>query len=246
MASDRVSATATSIEILEALRRVGPAGVTEIATAVDGSKANVHKHLATLEAAHFVRSTNGEYQLAHRSLEFAMAAKERESVYREGVDNLSKLADVTGTTTLLVVREGLEGVYLHTIPGGGRNDPVGLEGTRAPLPEMPGGLAILSCYDPEKRRSLVEATVDDGERAEAILERLGTIEQQSVVVSNSAHASGPEEILAPILTDDGAPAGALGLYRPVTGTDSARVETDLRKLVRNTANTVSNRLSLTQ
>jgi len=246
MAPDRVSATATSIEILEALRRVGPAGVTDIATAVGGSKANVHKHLATLEAAHFVRSTNGKYQLAHRFLEFAMAAKEREPVYREGVDNLSKLADVTGTTTLLVVQEGLEGVYLHTVPAGGRNDPVGLEGTRAPLPELPGGLAILSCYGPEKRRALVEAALEEDARVDAVLDRLGTIQQESVVVSDSRHASGPEEILAPVITDDGAPAGALGLYRPVTGTDSVRVETDLRKLVRNTANTVSNRLSLTQ
>lgn len=246
MASDRVSATATSVAIIEVLGRLGEAGVTEIATAVDGSKANVHKHLATLEDAHFVRSENGQYQLAHRFLEFAMAAKQREAVFREGVDNLAKLSDVTGSTTLLVVREGLEGVYLHTVTARGRHEPVGLEGQRAPLADLPGGLAILSCYPPEERRALVEAIVDDDERVAALLDRLQTAAQQSVVVSESEDQTGPEQIVAPVTTDDGAPAGAIGLYRPTNGNESARVETDLRKLVRNTASTISNRLSLTQ
>lgn len=246
MGSDRVSATATSVAILEVLGRFGEAGVTEVATAVDGSKANVHKHLVTLEDAHFVRSEGGQYQLAHRFLEFAMAAKQREAVFREGVDNLAKLSDVTGTTAVLVVREGLEGVYLHTVTARGQSEPVGLEGQRAPLTDLPGGLAILSCYPPERRRALVESIVEEQERATVLVDRLQTAAQQSVVASESEGEAGPEQVVAPVTTSESAPAGAVGLYRPTTGNESARVETDLRKLVRNTASTISNRLSLTQ
>jgi DNA-binding IclR family transcriptional regulator len=245
MPADRVSATATSIAILESLRRRGTAGVTAIADDIGGSKANVHKHLATLEDAHFVRSCDGEYQLAHRFLEFGLAAKRHKPVYRAGVDNLAKLADVTGSTTVLVVREGDEAVYLHTVVPVGQVGTTALEGKRAPLPDVPGGLAILSSYPPETRRSLVEETIDDPERVDGILDNLNTAERESVIVSESADGNGPEEVVAPVTADDDEPIGAVGLRNPTTGNEGPRIETDLRKLVRNTAGTISNRIALT-
>ncbi|WP_167837459.1 IclR family transcriptional regulator [Halosimplex halophilum] len=246
MDTDRVSATATSLEILESLRRQGSAGVTAIAEDIGGSKANVHKHLATLEDARFVRSTDGQYELGHRFLGFAVAGKQREPVYIEGLNNLAKLADVTGATAILVVREGLEAVYLHTVTPVGRVGTDPLEGRRGPLTEIPGGLAILSCYSPEQRRSLVEEAVGETDRVEPILDRLRTAAQESVLVERAEPAGRPEEIVAPVTGPDGDPAGAVGLEQPTTSDESERVEADLRKLVRNTAGTISNRLSLTQ
>ncbi|WP_436922971.1 IclR family transcriptional regulator [Halosimplex amylolyticum] len=245
MPADRVSATVTSIEVLESLRQRGTAGVTEIANDIGGSKANVHKHLATLEDAHFVRSHDGEYQLAHRFLEFGLAAKRHEPVYRAGVDNLAKLADVTGATTVLVVREGREAVYLHTVVPVGQVGATALEGQRAPLPDVPAGLAILSSYPSGTRRSLVDATVDEPDRVEDILDRLDTAERESVIVTGSDESAGPEAVAAPV-TDDGEPVGAVGLREPTAGTEGPRVEADLRKLVRNTAGTISNRIALTE
>lgn len=246
MGTDRVSATATSVEILESLRRQGRAGVTAIAEDIDGSKANVHKHLATLEDARFVRSSGGQYELGHRFLGFAVASKRQEPAYTEGLSNLAKLADVTGATTTLVVREGLEAVYLHTVAPVGRVGTESLEGRREPLTSAPGGLAILSCFPPERRRSLVEQSVDDADRIEPLLDRLRTAAQESVVVERTGADDRPEEIVAPIAGPDGDPAGAVSLERPTTSDESDRVETDLRKLVRNTAGTISNRLSLTR
>ncbi|QLH78297.1 MarR family transcriptional regulator [Halosimplex rubrum] len=246
MGTDRVSATATSVTILESLRRQGTAGVTAIAEDIDGSKANVHKHLATLEDAGFVRSADGQYELGHRFLGFAVASKRQEPAYIEGVSNLAKLADVTGATATLVVREGLEAVYLHTVVPVGRVDTDSLEGRRGPLTSVPGGLAILSCYPPERRRALVEETVDDTDRVEPLLDRLRTAAQESAVVEPAESHDGPDEIVAPIAGPDGDPAGAVGVERPTTSDESDRVEADLRKLVRNTAGAISNRLSLTR
>ncbi|PSQ28293.1 hypothetical protein BRD06_04060 [Halobacteriales archaeon QS_9_67_15] len=246
MPADRVSATVTSIAVLESLRRQGTAGVTAVADDIGGSKANVHKHLATLEDAHFVRSQDGEYQLAHRFLEFELSAKRHEPVYRAGVDNLAKLADVTGSTTVLVVQEGQEAVYLHTVVPVGRVETSAFEGKRAPLPDAPGGLAILSSYPPGTRRSLVEATVDDPDRVTEVLGRLDTAQRESVIVTGSDDDSGLEEVIAPVTTDDGDPVGAVGLRNPTTDNEGPRIETHLRKLVRNTAGTISNRIALTE
>jgi len=246
MPADRVSATVTSIAVLESLRRQGTAGVTAVADDIGGSKANVHKHLATLEDAHFVRSQDGEYQLAHRFLEFELSAKRHEPVYRAGVDNLAKLADVTGSTTVLVVREGHEAVYLHTVVPVGQVGTTALEGKRAPLPDVPGGLAILSSYPPETRRSLIDATVEDPDRVADVLDRLDTAERESVVVTQSDDDSGPKEVIAPVTTDNGDPVGAVGLRNPTADNEGPRIETHLRKLVRNTAGTISNRIALTK
>jgi len=246
MPADRVSATVTSIAVLESLRRQGTAGVTAVADDIGASKANVHKHLATLEDAHFVRSQDGEYQLAHRFLEFELSAKRHEPVYRAGVDNLAKLADVTGSTTVLVVQEGQEAVYLHTVVPVGRVETSAFEGKRAPLPDAPGGLAILSSYPPGTRRSLVEATVDDPDRVTEVLGRLDTAQRESVIVTGSDDDSGLEEVIAPVTTDDGDPVGAVGLRNPTTDNEGPRIETHLRKLVRNTAGTISNRIALTE
>lgn len=242
MATNRVTATATSVEILEALAHLGNAGVTEIATAIDGSKSNVHKHIKTLEDANFVKKRDGTYRIGNRFLEFANAAKQREPIYHEAINNLAKLADVTGATAILVVREGNEGVYLHTISPAKQVDAELLDGERAPLHELPGGLAILSCYSPDERRSFLEQTTDTGQDIAPILERLVEIEQQSVVVSKSEDGTGLEEIVAPI-TKNGTPQGAIGIQQPMAENERNRIETDLQKLIRNTAYTISNRLT---
>ena len=242
MTANRVTATATSVEILEALAQRGTAGVTEIATHVGGSKANVHKHLTTLEDAHFVQKRDGTYRLGHRFLEFANAAKRREPIYRDGINHLAKLADVTGATAVLVVREGDEGVYLHTIPPVRQRGADGLDGKRSLLHELPGGLAILSCSSRQERRSFLTRVLDSDEQVQRILDRLTTIERQSVVVSESEDSTGPEEIAAPVTAGD-TPQGAIGIRKPTTGNESDRIETDLKKLVRNTAHTISNRLT---
>jgi DNA-binding IclR family transcriptional regulator len=246
MTARRVSATETSITILEAVRGREGAGVTEIAEATGGSKANVHKHLRTLQAAGFVREQDGEYHLGHRFLSFAMVAKRRESVYREGVTNIEKLADFTGATTTLVVREGLEAVYLHTVTPGGETRAEPLEGKRALLPDVAGGLAMLSAYSPEELRQLLEQTVDSPARIESIHESLIDRDEGAAVTHPLDGSEGPEEITAPIVTDEGPPAGAIGLRHPTTSDEAGRVETDLRKLVRNTAQTVSKRIAMTE
>lgn len=244
MAPNRVNATETSVEILAALADLGSAGVTELANEVDGSKANVHKHLTTLEAVGLVRGTDGVYALGYRFLDFANAVKRAEPVYREGRPHLAKLADVSGATATFVVRDGLEGVYLHTVAPTGAAADAPADGERAPLHELAGGLAILSCFPDARQRAMLSDLVD-ADRVDALQDRLETIGQRGTAVRDDGD-SGPQEVVAPVTTADGDPVAAVGLWQPTTGDESPRVETDLRKLVRNTAVTVSNRLSLTR
>lgn len=247
MTSDRVSATGTSVEILEALAERGSAGVTELATAVDGSKANVHKHLKTLEDDYFVTEHGGTYRLAHRFLEFGAVAKRHEPVYREGATSVSKLSDLTGATTSLVTREGHQAVYLHTVSPTGEELSGPSTGRRRALHETAPGLAILSCLPVADRRAALEAILDDDERIERLLDRLEGIDQRGTAIYHDGDDDdGPQEIAAPITTDHGHPVGALGLWQPTSNGGDNRVENDLRNLVRNTAGTVSKRLALTR
>jgi IclR family acetate operon transcriptional repressor len=244
MTQDRVSATETSVEILEALADLETAGVTELAQVVDGSKANVHKHLATLDDAGLVRKRGDHYSLGHRFLSFASTAKRTEPVYREGHTHLAKLADVAEATATLVVREGTDAVYLHSVSPTPDTATAPPDGTRIPLHESGGGLAILSCYDTDERRAILGETLESVDRIDDVLSRLDTARQRGTIVDRD-EAAGVSEIVAPVTTADGRPAGAVGLrYATAAGTD--RREADRRKLVRNTATTVSKRLGLTR
>jgi len=245
MARNRVSATETSMEILDALARLGGAGVTEVATEVEGSKANVHKHLKTLEAAGLVRQSEAGYTLGLRFLEFATAARETESVYVEGKPHIAKLAEVAGAPATLVVQDGPDCVYIHTVaPADRAADPPSV-GRRVPLYEAVGGLAILSCYPPDRREQVLSELVDSTDHGDAIEDRLDRISRRGTAVRDDGDGV-PQEVVAPVTTGDGRPAGAVGLWQPTTDDDGRRVETDLRKLVRNTATVVSNRLTITR
>ena len=60
----QVQAVATSCEILETLRALDGAGVSELAAELDRSKATVHSHLATLVANEFVVGFNADERAA--------------------------------------------------------------------------------------------------------------------------------------------------------------------------------------
>jgi DNA-binding IclR family transcriptional regulator len=245
MPPNRVSATETSLELLRALTRLDHAGVTDLANEVDGSKANVHKHLQTLESNGLVRRTDNGYVVGYRFLEFATAAKRVEPAFREGHNHLSKLADVSEATATLVVRDGTGGIYLHTVSSAASATGRPTEGDRAPLHELAGGLAILSCYPAERRRAVLSELVDTDDRVLTIQDRLETVRHRGTIVERDAETDS-REVAAPVTADDGTPLAAVGLWEPDATDEAGRIETDLRSLVRTTATTVSNRLSLTR
>jgi DNA-binding IclR family transcriptional regulator len=76
------------------------------------SKANVHKHLTTLQAHRFVTRDGSAYRIRLRFFELGVTVRDCGPLYRESASKVVELADITTQTATLLVPNGEAGVYV--------------------------------------------------------------------------------------------------------------------------------------
>jgi len=238
----RVQAVDTTFRTLETLQQRGVAGVTELATALDMSKANVHKHLATLcDRGILVR--NGEkYQPSLRLFEMGLTVRQRHPLYREAASNIQELSEVTNRTATLLVPDRCTGIYIRSIDPDDRSTPGRMEGVRNPLHRTASGRAILACYSDAERTERLPDTLSEDER-ERLLDSLAGHSQDETIVSELPQEPDLREIATPIPVD-GEPVGAVGLLLDDTVDSNEQVEPSYGQLVKKASTTLSKRMSL--
>ena len=87
-----VKATETTLEILDALRRLDGAGITELSAHVDCSKSAIHHHLQTLRERRYVLKEGTTYHLGLRFMGLGGRARTRTDIYRFGKNTIDDLA----------------------------------------------------------------------------------------------------------------------------------------------------------
>ncbi|RAW46295.1 IclR family transcriptional regulator [Halorubrum sp. 48-1-W] len=213
-----VSAVNRTIRIIETLRDLQPAGVTEIANAAGQTKSSVYNHLATLENEGYVIKTNGEYELGLRFLPLGEAARQRLSVYRAARAEIEQLGRETGTNAYLSVEErGLATVIFRHLEN---EIDLGSIGTTVPLTTSSMGKAILAQLPVERVDEIVDrhgfprmtesSIVDRG----ALDEELEQIRQQGFALDKGEHVKRLRGVGAAILGPDGEVRGAVSVAGP--------------------------------
>ena len=101
-----------ALDIVEGLKTLETAGVTELADHTGMPPSTVYNYLQTLEGREYVRKDGERYELANRFIHIGDFAKHRLPLYRIGKPNLNWLAETTGKTANLVVEEYGRGIYL--------------------------------------------------------------------------------------------------------------------------------------
>lgn len=92
-ASQRLTTTETSLEVIEVMRDRDGATPGELASALDLSQSTVYKHLATLAEYGYVVETGGEYHLGARFYDLGMYARNRDKLYELAGQYVVELAD---------------------------------------------------------------------------------------------------------------------------------------------------------
>jgi DNA-binding IclR family transcriptional regulator len=98
MANNPVKSVETTFEILQALRRLDGAGVTELADQLDMPKSSVYNYLSTLEQEEYVVKEESEYYVGLRFLDLGRYARQRDELYETARPELESLADETGNS----------------------------------------------------------------------------------------------------------------------------------------------------
>ncbi|WP_129114712.1 IclR family transcriptional regulator [Halegenticoccus tardaugens] len=241
-----VRTTTTSVRIVEALQDLDGAGVTELATHLDISKSAVYKHLATLHRLGYVRRRGDTYLVGLKFLHLGLYARDRLPVFTVGSDAVERLADATGHTTSLMVKNAGYGVYVRRLPGHDE-DPI-REGDQVPLHATAAGKAILAFLDEADREAVLDriglsARTEKTITSRARLEKeLRSIRDQRLSFDREEYAEGYQCVASPVVGSDGYAVGAVSVSGPMNRMTGKTLEEDVTGLVVSTAKSIENGL----
>ena len=239
-----VGATETSLRILETLKGLDGAGVTEVANRLDLPKSTVHNHVSTLLRNEYVVKEGNTYRVGLQFLEFGEYIRNRMPIYDVARPEVERLADETGELSNLLVEEHGKGVYLSRAEG---NKAVRLDtyaGMRVHLHCTALGKAILAYLPEERVREILDAhglpkrtdtTITDEEK---LFDELEGIRERGYARDTEERVAGLRCVAAPIRNLNGDPLGAISVSGPTSRMKGERFEEEVPEELISTANVI--------
>lgn len=225
-AKNPIKTVQTTIQILEKLKQLDGAGVTELAKELDITQGAVYNHLSTLSEHGFVVKKETKYYIGLRCCDFGEYAKHQQDVYEVMQPTVDALAEETGLVVTIMVEENGKGTLLYRVHQHSRLSPKTRVGSRVHLHCTALGKAILSRLPKEKVDSIIDnyglpgLTPNTITEPEALYEELETINEQGVAFDDEESVENLRCVAAPIQTDEDDLLGsisALGLKGEIQG-----------------------------
>jgi DNA-binding IclR family transcriptional regulator len=223
------------LDIVEALKQLRTAGVTELAEEVGMPKSTVHVHLSTLKDRGYVlQNDDQQYRLSLQFLDIGMEVRETQEMYGEVVPKLDEIAEETNEKAWWVVEENGNAVFLAKSLGSRAIRTNSRIGQQTELYELAGGMAILAVL-PEERRDAILDSYDfplaDGRTRADLESELVEIQEHGVAYGSEYFLKGVTGVGAPLTDNSGNVYGAISISGPVDRLDD-HIETDYADLVR--------------
>ena len=243
-ASNPIKSTKTTFRIVEALKELDGAGVTELANHLDLPKSNVHNYLSTLEEEEYVVKEGTTFHVGIRFLELGAYARSRRELYEIARPEMDKLAEEEGELVNLLVEEHGRGTYVYRVAG---DDAVQVDahvGTRVYLHCTALGKAILAHMPEERVEEIIdhhglpkvtENTITD---RDALYERLERIRERGIAFDREERLEGLHCAAAPICSDTDRVLGAISISGPTTRIQDERLEEEIPALLEQATNVI--------
>lgn len=238
-----VQATETSLRIVDALRTLDGAGITELADQLSLPKSTVHNHIQTLRHHEYVTKIDGQYEVGLRFLQLGEYARNRKQIATLGPPEIDKLADETAEMANLIVEELGWGVFLYRAKG---LEAVHMDthaGKRVHLHTTGFGKAILAHLPAERvetildRHGLPAATRKTITDRAALDEELDTVRELGYAYDDEERLEGLRCVAAPIIVD-GTVLGAVSVSGPKSRMRGEWYTEELPSLVMSAANVI--------
>lgn len=239
-----IKSVSMTFAILEALKRLGEAGVTEIADEVGTTKGTVHNHLSTLTHEEYVVKDGDRYRVGFRFLDFVYNARRQLGVYDMATQEIDKLAEKSEEMALFVVEEhGLSVCVYRAMGEKAVSTPVHV-GDRKTLHNTAVGKAILANLPRDRVAEIVDErglpadtdeTIDDRETLFAELDRVA---DRGFAFNREESLPGLVGVGAPIVGPSGAVIGALSVIGPKSRLDEDRLHGEIPDMLTRSVNIV--------
>lgn len=230
--------------IIDGLKELNGATITELADHVDLPKSTVYNYLQTLLADEYVVEDEGIYRVGLRFLEIGEHARCKQELYQVAPPEIDKLAQETGELANLVVEEHGLGVYLYRSKG---DDAVDLDnpvGKRQYLNGTAFGKAMLAYMSEEDIERIIDRhglptrtkhTVTD---RETLYEELDEIRDRGWALDDGEGLQGLRCVGVPILTDDETVHGAVSISGPKSRFRGERFREEIPDMLQSATNVI--------
>ncbi|MGQ4556283.1 IclR family transcriptional regulator domain-containing protein [Halobellus sp. GM3] len=238
-----VKTAQTTFRIVEALKSLDGATVTELSSHLDLSKSSAHNYLRTLEHEGYVVKADNEYSVGLRFLDLGGYARSRQRLYTVAIPEMKRLAESTGEYANLLVEENGLGVFLARERGENAVSLDSYTGQSVRLHTTALGKTILAYLPRERVDSIIERhglpaktdrTITD--RTE-LLETLAEIRGRECAYDSEERIKGLHCVAVPVLSD-GDIAGALSVSGPVSRMEQSRIDEEILPELRRAANII--------
>lgn len=244
-----VEAVERAVGVLNALKDLDGAGVTELSEYLGMSKSGVYKQLSTLVKTGMVTKQQTEYRLSFRFLLMGEYVKTNSQLYAIGADEVDKLAEKSNYFAYLTAMDSEYAYCIHTADGEDSVVPNLSVGKQITLHSSAAGKAILSRLSDPKRDRLLDGTLT-GKTENTITDRttledeLQTIRQEGIAFEDEENVPGMRGVGAPILSEDGGVVGAVAISGPLSLLTENHFIEEVPALVRQTKNFIEVKFSL--
>lgn len=212
--------------------------VTELSEEIDIPVSTVYDHLSKLNELGYIVQKDGGYQPSTRILELAENHRRSMDIYQQAKSQLQDMTSQTGELATLMIEENGLGTLLYTTESENDIKFSPPPGSRLKLHRTGEGKAILA-HLPEDRMSDIieqldldtnytqhvgsytippktEATITNKQE---LREELNEIQEQGYAFGREELIEGLRSIGTPVISDNGAVLGAIGIYSPVNKLD---------------------------
>lgn len=238
-----VKATQIGFDVVEALRDLDGAGVTEIAAHLDIPTSTAYDHLRTLEQLELIVNEGGSYRVGTRFLEFGGYARQRMKIFGVAKPELRNLAQQTGEHANLMIEEHGRGVFLYKAEGGDALRLDTYNGYRVHLQTTALGKAILAHMPEEQvdeildRHGLPAVTERTVTEVDELKSELETIRERGYATDLEERVQGVCCVAAPIVRDDSV-LGAVSVSGPKSRMKGPRFNEEIPEQVIKTTNII--------
>ena len=224
-----IKSDGTLFDIIELLRELDGAGVTELAQQLDVAKSTVHGHLTTMREYRFVVKRGQQYYLGLGFFDYGQYVRGQLDIFRSGMLAVDRLEKETGEMSWLITHEGGKAMYVYG--RGGEND-ININtilGTWVHMHCNSGGKAILAHLPRSEtdriidQHGLPKRTGNTITSRSELHEELAQIREQGYALNLSEDLEGIHAIGIPLLFE-GEIQGALSIAGPAHRLPKARCE----------------------
>jgi DNA-binding IclR family transcriptional regulator len=238
-----LATTETSLRVVNALKEMDGARVTELAERMELAPSTVHSHLATLEKTQYVVKEGDTYRLGLRFLNIGEYVRQSNEFFSLAESKVDQLAEETGGRAHFIVEEHGRGIYVYTKSSEHAVETFARDGRRLYLHQTAAGKAILSCLSHERVREIIDRhglpkrTGSSISTEEELFEELERVrERDGIAFNKEEQLRGVRAVGAPVQDANGTVIGALSVSGPTHRMKGARLNEEMPDMVLGTAN----------